>query len=308
MEITNKDKKLLVYLLAIGIIAAAYFFGAKNFLDKQLELTEEIGKLETQVNHYTQIYTNRADYEARATEYEEQYESMKGKFFTGIDQESTIVMLKDIEKSTNVWFSRVSFQESEVLVGTASESENMEPMDAAQTEDTADVSEATSSLTGYRQDLSIDYSASYSDFKKFLDHVKNNDQRLYISAITASSATDSGRIAGTLTLSQYALEGTDIEKEDLDLSGIGLGVDNIFSSVSGGGAGISIGSVEADEADTEDNDSDENSDEEASDESEESEDSSREDRRPANEETTPQDNPAPAAGPSKPNGPAGGII
>ena len=42
MEISARDKKLLVYLIAISIIAGSYFFVAKPLLDKQAKLNEEI--------------------------------------------------------------------------------------------------------------------------------------------------------------------------------------------------------------------------------------------------------------------------
>jgi len=301
MEITNRDKKLLVYLLAVSIIAGAYFFGARPLLDKQSELRDEITKLEMQVNHYNSVYANIGDYEAKTEEMEEQYKEMLNKFFSGLDQENTIVMLKNIEKDTNVWIGKVAFQESEVMVGaaatdTTADSETTEETDTAVSNDQVNVA-----ITGIKQDLSIDYSASYPDFKKFIEYVKNNNQRLYISSISASYGIESDRVTGSLILSQYALDGADVEKNAPDLSDVNLGVGNIFTS-GGSSSELVMDSVSIDDSnnlvENEIIESPENNTESAE---------TEEQSNPGNSENV-DNNSEPSQGPSKPQGPAGGIV
>lgn len=297
MEITNRDKKLLVYLLAISIIAGTYFFGARPFLDKQMALDEEISSLQMQVDHYSQVYNNQAEYESKASEAEWQYQDMMSKFFAGLDQDRTLVMIRDIETNTGTWISKVAFQETQVMVGASSDgSTNVE-----ETTEATDASETATpvSITGVKQDLSIDYSAGYADFKRFLEQVKNNQQRLYISSMNASYSLESGRVTGSLILSQYALDGAGIEKQVPDLSGIGTGVGNIFTS--GDSADAIFGTLEND-ADTSEPAG------EITENPEESGEESGEDAAGETEDTENVENPEPSEGPSKPQGPAGGII
>lgn len=294
MEISNKDKKLLVYLLAVVIIAAAYVFGAKPFLDKQAELVEETENLQNQVNHYSQIHNAREKYEAKTEQDEARYQEEIKKFFPGLDQESTIVLIKDIENGTNVWISKVAFQETQILVGTSSS-------DSGEVTDADDSAAPSSSLSGVKQDLSIDYSASYPDFKKLLDRVKNNGQRLYISSLSATYSVDTGRVTGNLTLSQYALEGSGIEKEAPDLSGVGIGVENIFTSDSN--SGVVFGTVENN---TEENGTIENTG--AAENPETIEDLIDAQNAENEEGAGGEENPEQPAEPSKPKAPAGGII
>lgn len=294
MEISNKDKKLLVYLLAVVIIAAAYVFGAKPFLDKQAELVEEIENLQNQVNHYSQIHNAREKYEAKTEQDEVRYQEEIKKFFPGLDQESTIVLIKDIENGTNVWISKVAFQETQILVGTSSS-------DSGEVTEADDSVAPSSSLAGVKQDLSIDYSASYPDFKKLLDRVKNNSQRLYISSLSATYSVDTGRVTGNLTLSQYALEGSGIEKEAPDLSGVGIGVENIFTSDSN--SGVVFGTVENN---TEESGAIENT---GAAENPETIEELIDAQNAENEEGAGgEENPEQPAEPSKPKAPAGGII
>ena len=117
MEISARDKKLLVYLIAISIIAGSYFFVAKPLLDKQAKLNEEISELQQKVTHYTEIYNNMDNYESQIAEAQTKYNETCNKLFGGLNQDNTIMMVKDLENATDVWIARLSFTEEDVVFG-----------------------------------------------------------------------------------------------------------------------------------------------------------------------------------------------
>ena len=240
MEISARDKKLLVYLLAISIIAGAYFFVAKPLLDKQAALTEEISELQQRVTHYTEIYNNMESYEGKIAEAQTKYNETCNKLFGGLNQDNTIMMVKDLEDTTDVWIARLSFQEEEVVFGeAAAEGEAADGTgDVAATDATdgtaAEGGEAEAagpaSIQGVRQDLNIDYAASYDNFKRFIEYIQNYDERLFISSINATYSVDSGLVGGSIVLSQYAILGTDKEYKAPEISNVQLGTDTIFKT------------------------------------------------------------------------------
>lgn len=244
MEISARDKKLLVYLLAISIIAGAYFFVAKPLLDKQAALTDEISELQQRVTHYTEIYNNMESYEGKIAEAQTKYNETCNKLFGGLNQDNTIMMVKDLEDTTDVWIARLSFQEEEVVFGeAAAEGEAVDAAadgtgDVAATEATdgtaAEGGEAEvagpASIQGVRQDLNIDYAASYDNFKRFIEYIENYDERLFISSINATYSVDSGLVGGSIVLSQYAILGTDKEYKAPEISNVQLGTDTIFKT------------------------------------------------------------------------------
>lgn len=230
MTMSNKDKKLLVYLIAIGIVALVYFFVAQPNLDKQQKLAIESDNLRMQVNHYNDIYNNLENYEGKVAKAQTEYSETLDKFFVGLNQENTLINIKDMEEATNTWISRISFQESQIVMGSGGEnvvSEGEEPIEGE------DLTVSSSGLTGMKEDLNLEYSCSYSDFKRFIEYIQNYDQRLFITSINATYSPDSNKVEGTLVLSQYAILGTDKENVAPELSGIGVGVDNIFSTLKG---------------------------------------------------------------------------
>ncbi len=239
MEISARDKKLLVYLIAISIIAGSYFFVAKPLLDKQAKLNEEISELQQKVTHYTEIYNNMDNYESQIAEAQTKYNETCNKLFGGLNQDNTIMMVKDLENATDVWIARLSFTEEDVVFGeeiadaTAEGSETTEGAETAEGAEAAaaDGSEAApASMQGVRQDLNIDYAASYDNFKRFIEYIENHDERLFISSINATYSVDSGLVGGSMVLSQYAILGTDKEYKAPEISNVTLGTDTIFKT------------------------------------------------------------------------------
>lgn len=227
MTISNRDKKLLVYLAAISIVALVYFLFAKPNLDKQQKYIDESSNLRTQVSHYSEILNNQEKYEQQIVDAQIEYNKTLDKFFGGLNQENTIMNIKGIEDATNTWISRISFQDSEIMIsdGGTTDGENADS--------TENLAVSTSELSGMKQDLNLEYACSYSNFKKFIEYIQNYDQRLFISSINASYSADTNQVSGSLVLSQYALVGADREYAEPDLTGIEIGVDNIFSTLKG---------------------------------------------------------------------------
>ena len=324
MEISARDKKLLVYLLAISIIAGAYFFVAKPLLDKQAILNEEISELQQKVTHYTDIYNNMDNYESQIAEAQTKYNETCNKLFGGLNQDNTIMMVKDLENATDVWIARLSFTEEDVVFGeeiadaTAEGSETTEGAETAEGAEAAaaDGSEAApASMQGVRQDLNIDYAASYDNFKRFIEYIENHDERLFISSINATYSVDSGLVGGSMVLSQYAILGTDKEYKAPEINNVTLGTDTIFKT------GTTLLAPDSEEGLTSqtlsnentNEDEDMNSSEDESDNESENESESESDNESENEsenkpENNTENNTERESTPSKPNGPAGGII
>ena len=318
MEISARDKKLLVYLLAISIIAGAYFFVAKPLLDKQAALTDEISELQQRVTHYTEIYNNMESYEGKIAEAQTKYNETCNKLFGGLNQDNTIMMVKDLEDTTDVWIARLSFQEEEVVFGeAAAEGEAADGTgDVAATDATdgtaAEGGEAEAagpaSIQGVRQDLNIDYAASYDNFKRFIEYIQNYDERLFISSINATYSVDSGLVGGSIVLSQYAILGTDKEYKAPEINDVQLGNDTIFktgTTLLAPDSGEGLESPALAEGGEGEGEGSESSTEGGSD----NEASSGSGNNSGNNEAQPENNGGSGGNtPSKPNGPAGGII
>lgn len=243
MEVSARDKKLLVYLLAIAIIAAAYYLGARPFLDKVENLTTESEQLQSEVNNLLSIYNNQESYTTRIAEEQVRFNEALQKFPSKITQESTLMMVDDIERNTGTWISRLNFTEEQLVSGNgASESGDIvaEAEEAMNQEySTGDLDESVnnaisaSNLSSVQQNLTMDYSCNYDNFKRFIQYISDYKDRLFISNINAAYSAETNEISGSLILTQYAVYGTGKEYVEPELSDVNLGTDNIFTTLLG---------------------------------------------------------------------------
>lgn len=230
MTISKKDQKLLVYLIAVGLLAIVYFYVAKPKMDANDQMQIEIDALKKQVDYYNEIYINQAEYEDKIAKTQVEYNETLNKFFGGLNQENTLMNIKGIEEATNTWISRISFQDAQIVMG-GSEEEPVSDENSPESQEETQASSRSTGITGYKQDLNIDFSCKYADFKKFIEYMQNYDQRLFVSTINATYSVDSDLVSGTIVLSQYAVTGVGNEYSAPDLSNIQTGVDNIFTTL-----------------------------------------------------------------------------
>jgi len=246
LEVSAKDKKLLVYLLAVCIVAAAYMFGAKTFLEKTEANDQQITEMSRELDDLTQIYNNHDEYSSEIRAGREQIQATMEKFPGGFTQENTILMILDIEKNTGAWIAKVSFSEENALGGeetatedgqivTETESVETESVEANDevVENTDEVTINASDVRAVKQDLYLDYNCNYDEFKQFIKYIENYKSRLFISDITSSFSVEANEVSGTLTLTQYAVYGTNKEIDKPDFSDITRGTDNIFTTLNG---------------------------------------------------------------------------
>ena len=207
-RVTHKDKRLIVYLISVAIIAVAYQFGARVFLEKAEDNNAKIEKLTNELNELSTIYSDDVAYYQKIDSNKYRLEYTMERFPGGFTQENTLLMLQDIEDNTGAWISRVDFSDEKKLAGSAE----------------------ADGINAVSQKLSIDYSCSYDDFKKFLNFVENYSARLFISSLSASYSDITKKVSGEVVITQYAIDGAGKEIEKPDLSGITTGTDNIFTS------------------------------------------------------------------------------
>lgn len=250
VEITSRDKKLLVYLLAIVIVALAYILGARPFLDKTEKNNDKIKILSKELTQLTTIYDNSEMYTQRIEEGKLRIEDAMQKFPAGLTDENTLIMIQDIEDNTGAWISRVSFSEEETAADTVAqaqaeandETEAIETEDAS-SEDTIEIEDGglnPTNIIPVKQNLTLEYRCNYDSFKHFIKYIKEYNSRLFISTMSSRYAPENNEVSGTVVLTQYAVYGTGKEINEPDLSGISTGTDNIFTTL-GGSTGLNQG-------------------------------------------------------------------
>lgn len=214
MKISDRDKKLILIVLLIFIIALPIVFFIKPRLEKTKALTEELNSLTDRYEYLLELSAKQENYEKRIVELNAQRDEMIKIFPGDIKKENTIMFLRRIETSQNpMWFSTMAFGEYEEESIT----------DA----DVNEQGEYTEGLNALKLQTTITYMGEYEDLKALLDYVFNYDDKMIISSISMDAQTDN-QIKGTFVLDQFAVTGADNIIKDANIPNMLHGNDRIF--------------------------------------------------------------------------------
>lgn len=259
---SERDKKLLVYLGALIILAAAYFFVGRPFLDKIDKLSTEKMQLEQQLAEKRKALENKAMYEEGITDTNAKMQEIIDKFPADNSDEKSIMFASHAEADIPIWFSHMTFaEETQTLVNgdevqSASDVEQQqleENVAAAEGEEVAvDSDMATEEMASGRGDssvgdlvgrdteLGLTFQVEYENFKKYLAYIRDYEDRLVIKDIDVSYSAMTDLVSGTMVLSQYAILGDDRVLPDVVTDVEEKGTDNIFTNKDKGGSIIDL--------------------------------------------------------------------
>lgn len=220
LSISEKDKKLLVYVFAFLIIFIAYFVGYQNLSASYETSTKQVTELTKKKKDLTNKNTNKAKYESDTLSLKSESAKLLKTFENGISQPSTLQFINSIESSTGVWIKSITFSEP-VAVYTFGQKASSNP---SNTSGTAYVT----NNVGYKETINVSYECNYAEWKNFLGFINNYEKKNTIEAITVSYNEATDAVTGTMTLALYSItgEGRSFEEPKFDLQ---TGTDNIFA-------------------------------------------------------------------------------
>ena len=97
---SDRDKKLLVYLGALLILAAAYFLVGRPYLEKIDQLSTEKGQLESQLAEKRKALENKDMYEQGITDSEARIQEIIDEFPEDNSDEKSIMFVAHAEPET----------------------------------------------------------------------------------------------------------------------------------------------------------------------------------------------------------------
>lgn len=264
---SDRDKKLLIYLGALIILAAAYFLVGKPFIDKIDALSDERTKLQNELSAKREALDNKVVYEQGIADDQAQIEQIMSEFPEDNSDEKSIMFLAHAEAEVPIWFPQVKFatetrnavsgepaEGGEVQSASDAEAEaEQEAVAAAEGEETeagrgeepaegtADAGESGGNAgvgdLMYRDtELGLSYETTYEGFKNLLAYIRDYEDRMVIKQIDVAYNESTGLAAGSMTLSQYALLGPGRVLPEVVTEVEEMGTENVFINNNHGGS------------------------------------------------------------------------
>lgn len=220
MNFSNRDKKLLLILAGIILVAVSYFMVFSPKSTEYSSLQMQTANLETQLNKLKDLEANRAQYEKDIQSMSKDIQKLTAEFPADTKDEDGIFFGYNMETNAvnDVHYSSIALGNPEVVVVTTVPSEGS-------------VGAGTSEYTMYRARNSYVYKASYEGLKNSLLAINNAADKITVQSMSASFDSETGLLMGTLDLNFFTMVGTEREYVAPALPHIEISTENIFGTV-----------------------------------------------------------------------------
>lgn len=227
IKLSNSEVRLLLLLLALICFAGSYFLIFRKSVDKAAEIEALNEEMRVEVAELERMVGRQQDVETETAEKKQLIEDIIAKYPSYLTTEKTIAVVQDIEDKTGMHVSSISFLSDNAIGDIATLTASAS---TAETEEGAVQAVDSNGNVGYYTALSMNYDASYEEFKEMITYINNLKDRVTVSAISATYDNEINRISGVMTMNLYYLTNTGKEYKAPEISGIGSGTKNIFES------------------------------------------------------------------------------
>ena len=264
--LADKDKKVLMILGALVILALAWFLGYQKFNEQRETVVTENDQLAMEVSQLRAKVSKKARVEADTEKKNARTEQVLLAYPSELRTQDAINRFDQLEKKVkgltitteNFTMNQIFFQDGAALEEVVAQNADSDAQskDAnggnstasgnntqnstnntanAATNETAAADNAqnaqstdTGNYTGYRSDVGITFATDYKSLKSVLNFINNYSERMNVSNVNISSDEGSKALQCTMTVQMFSVGGQAKEYKDLTLSGVPLRKDNIF--------------------------------------------------------------------------------
>lgn len=260
MRINDRDKKLLLVLLALAVFCIPYFLVIRPMRLENDRLQQEITEAQEWNRYLTSLSGQEGWYQEEAQKIAVKREEILECFPEELPQEATILFLADMERRIPISFLQVVYGQ-EIATGVSdaqpvteeSAQKSVSEKEAEMTEEMiAQIEEAvsgeneitaqtvrqtalTENMTGKCISSEYTYTVDYENWKEFLHIILQEQDRMVITEMDASFLAG-GKIEGSFKMSQYAIQGAGRESAEIKEPVMTHGTTNIFRQAAGKGS------------------------------------------------------------------------
>ena len=207
--ITDKEKQLLFVVLALAILAAAYFFGFVKLQDQATAIEQSNVTDQAEVDQLQGMVDRQAETVKETEGYKQTIKDIIAKYPVDVPQEKAIYLVQQMEDLTGIHATAINFSMDNLAYAFSGEN----------------------APSGMYALLGVPYVATYAEFKDMLKYVTDFEDRTTTPSVTADFDQVTGLLTGTVNIKMFYLRGTDKEYEPVPPTGIESGVPDIFGTL-----------------------------------------------------------------------------
>lgn len=222
LAISERDKFLLCLVGSILVVFLVYYFGFRNINDKINTVENEINSLQIKYNDLREKANNAEQYKEDTQKYKLIFDSGLAAYDSGFSQKATLIFTTELEAELDVWLKTVSMSDAVLLYTFGNVTSSNPSLSGTKVYST--------DMQGYKKTTTYSYECGYDTFKDMLAYVLDYDTVYTIDAVSCSYDEENELMSGNITISQYAVTGSDRKYYESDITSIDTGTENLFVS------------------------------------------------------------------------------
>lgn len=266
MNISMRDKKILLMFLGVGVFAAGYFFGYRPQMEEAQSIQASTEPLKTRLDDLLKLAADRDFYLKETEDINAKVSEYTSAFPADIRPEDGIVLSMNMENSLDMQISNVGLGTREFVASldgstedplaglpdqtlseqaneqTQSQLDEIEGTDVVgenerQAASDAEVENLNSVFTSpvlYRTQDTMQFTGTYASLKDMVDYLADQTGRMTLDNVNASFDSSTGNLSGSITVNLFFMAGTGQTYTEPDAGSVAYGTDNIFGTIESG--------------------------------------------------------------------------
>lgn len=233
IDISMKEKKLILILLAFVLLFVAYQFGYVVLTDRATANSQEITDLEDRVASLELMNINKLMYTDGITDCNDKMEAIRVEFIKEETPESSIMFIRNMEKNLGIEVYELNLFDKALISNlTLDQSQvNTENPEESTGDTSTDSSGDQFVQTGFNYAVDMKFKCSYEELKKMITYINEYQYMRAIQSISVVFDGDTGELIGELTMNIYTLEEATNEYEEPNTGITNFGTENIFGTI-----------------------------------------------------------------------------
>ena len=262
MNISMRDKKLLLMFSGVAVFGLGWFFGYRPQMEEAANIEATNKPLEERLSNLLELAGSRDFYISETESAQNKINEYVAKFPSDVKEENGIVLAQNIENSLGMQISNVGIATKEFVASIdgsteeeiAEQNETMSEQANSQTREQIDEIEGTDSKAAeelqnasdiaaaqadstsqtpvlYRTQDTLEFTGTYANLKDVVAYLAEQTGRLTIDNMNASYDTSTGYLTGSIVVNMFSMTGTGNTYTEPDAGQVAYGTSNLFGTL-----------------------------------------------------------------------------
>lgn len=262
MNISMRDKKLLLMFSGVAVFGLGWFFGYRPQMEEAANIEAANKPLEERLSDLLELAGNRDFYISETENAQNKINEYVSKFPSDVKEENGIVLAQNIENSLGMQISNVGIATKEFVASidgsteeeiaeqnvTMSEQANAQTREqideiegtdskaAEELQNASDIAAAQADSTSqtpvlYRTQDTLEFTGTYANLKDVVAYLAEQTGRLTVDNMNASYDTSTGYLTGSIVVNMFSMTGTGNTYTEPDAGQVAYGTSNLFGTL-----------------------------------------------------------------------------